>query len=410
MTPLWYEKFDYVLDPGCYPVGDRAMRTEAYYSPGICPEDWTTVQRRSRRGETTHNCCPSGFTIDTSLCRSTIRVTTTEAVLYYMGTRASSNPQKFTVTANDIVWASGIEIRFKDGDFGSSSRKSTRVETTTDETTAEETNAPTAAETGEEDTKGISEEEEIAGDGTPQNPQPQSSGSGGLSNGAKIGIGIGVPLAAIAIGALAFILWWRRRRGKAVPVDGSFQQQTAYPPGAPEVVMADAPGYDAHGNQYAPVPVTAYGDQAYKNPATDTLAPLGGYFKPQSDAGRRASELYAPGAHGGFAQQRPVSEVQGSSPNQSYTGTSPGLTPGGMSPPSGVAPSHSPQQPGANPVPGQQQAQLQAQQQQQQYMPYQPQRQVHEVDNNQVAMNSTAGPLPDHHELYPETVEDTRRH
>ena len=326
-----------------------------------------------------------------------------------MDTRASSNPQKFTVTANDIVWASGIEVRFRDGDFSGSSRKSTPAETTTEESTAEETDEPTAAESGEEDTKGDTESDALAGEGTPQDPQPQSSGSGGLSNGAKIGIGIGVPLAAISIGALAFILWWRRRRAKTVAAHPNHQQQTAYHSGAPEVVMAGAPGYDAHGNQYAPVPVTPYGDQAYKNPATDTVAPLGGYFKPQNDAERRASELYAPSGHGGYAQdQQPVSEVQGSSPNQSYTGTSPGLTPGGMSPPYGVTPNQSPQQMAAYPVPEQQQAPLQAQQQQQ-YTPYQPQRQVHEVDNNQITMNSTAGPLPDHHELYPETMDDTRR-
>lgn len=394
MTPMWYEKFDYALDPSCYPVADRAMRTEAYYSPGICPEDWTTVERRTRRGETIANCCPSGFTIDTSLCRSSIRVTTTEAILYYQETRASENPQTFTVTANDIVWASGIEVRFKDDDFGSTSRSRFPTTTTTSDTSTSESDEPTdaAVESGPEDTKGDTEAEgAVGGDGTAQDPQPQSNGGGGLSNGAKIGIGIGVPLVAIAAGALAFLLWWRRRRAKAAAADGNLAQQPGYdqgPPGGPQMVMAGAPsqgspGYDANGYQYAPVaqPVT-YGDQAYgaKDPASDAVASLGGYYKTDAhDGDRRASELYAPGAHGRYAQhQRPVGEVQGSSPNQSYSGVSPG----GMSPPSGVSPSQSPQQFAAYPAPGQPQGQLQGQ-----YQPYQQQQQypIHEVGDNQVA-------------------------
>jgi hypothetical protein len=37
-----------------------------------------------------------------------------------------------------------------------------------------------------------------------------------LSTGAKIGIGIGIPLAVIAVGVMAFFLFWRRRRSKQV--------------------------------------------------------------------------------------------------------------------------------------------------------------------------------------------------
>lgn len=361
------------------------MRTSAYYSPGVCPEDWTTVQRRTTRGETTHNCCPSGFTVDTSLCRSAIRTTTTEAILYYQETRASENPQVFTVTANDIVWATGIEVRFKDGDLSSTSGSSRAAETTTSETTSK-TEAPNAAETGAEDTKGDTSAEGVAGGGT-QDHESHPSGNSGLSNGAKIGIGIGVPLAAIALGALAFLLWWRRRRAKTAAHPA---HPAAHELGAPQMVMAEASGYDASGHQYAPVPITTYGDDAYgaKHPATDTFG-----------------ELYAPDAHGGYAQhQRPLSEVQGSSPEQTYTGTSPGLTPGSLSPTSGVTPSQSPQQLSAGLAPGQQQAPEQAQ-----YQPYQTQpHQVHEIGGNSIAPNSNAGPLPDHHELYPETVDGHR--
>jgi hypothetical protein len=39
----------------------------------------------------------------------------------------------------------------------------------------------------------------------------------GLSSGAKIGIGLGIPLAVMAIGLVAFFIYFLRRRGDRVP-------------------------------------------------------------------------------------------------------------------------------------------------------------------------------------------------
>jgi hypothetical protein len=39
-----------------------------------------------------------------------------------------------------------------------------------------------------------------------------------LSKGAIVGIGVGVPLGVLALAALAFFLWWRKRKGASTVV------------------------------------------------------------------------------------------------------------------------------------------------------------------------------------------------
>jgi len=51
---------------------------------------------------------------------------------------------------------------------------------------------------------------------SPTSSPSATSSSSGLSSGAKIGIGIGIPLGVIAIGAIAFFLFFRRRGRKQV--------------------------------------------------------------------------------------------------------------------------------------------------------------------------------------------------
>lgn len=169
-TELW--KFSYETDPACFPP-DHGTSKSVYYSPGVCPKDWVGARTRSTGAETTIFCCPESFAVNVDdgavepQCLSTVVAkTTTNVIIYRNSTRINEEPTNTQINSQ-LVSADGIQVRFHPGDL--------------DETAT-------------------------------SSPVPSPSGSSGLSTGAKIGIGVGVPLAVIALAALGFIIFWRRRR------------------------------------------------------------------------------------------------------------------------------------------------------------------------------------------------------
>ncbi|QIX00698.1 hypothetical protein AMS68_006215 [Peltaster fructicola] len=51
------------LDPACYPSNNYLTANALWFSPGICPEGYSTVQAAVSAGGTLATCCPSGMLI-----------------------------------------------------------------------------------------------------------------------------------------------------------------------------------------------------------------------------------------------------------------------------------------------------------------------------------------------------------
>ncbi|KFY84514.1 hypothetical protein V500_09236 [Pseudogymnoascus sp. VKM F-4518 (FW-2643)] len=180
-TTAYLEKYDYILDGACYPPDYTTY--SAYYSPGRCPSAWEGVVTTAQNGETTVQCCPTSFTFSGELCRSSLTAgTTTSVVLYENELRVDPTPTPSYVS-DDYVWATGIVVRFRDGDFPA---------TTTDDkssATAKSTAAPTNTASAS-----------------------SSDSESGLSLGAKVGLGVGIPAAALVLAAILGFFFFRRRR------------------------------------------------------------------------------------------------------------------------------------------------------------------------------------------------------
>lgn len=241
-TTAYLEKYDYVLDGSCYPKGYTTY--SAYYSPGRCPAAWQGVVTTAQNGETTVQCCPTSFTFSGELCRSSIaKSTTTSVVLYKNELRVDPTPTASYIS-DEMVWATGIVVRYRDGDFpATTSSKSSSAATTIA--------APTS---------------------TSSDPSSSESNSG-LSLGGKIGLGLGIPVALIILAILAF-LFFRRRRDAATPT-------VAGPPQPPPQEL----------QSYSQPP-----PQQYYQPMEQNLP--AGYWETKPSEMARASEIYTPSVAG----------------------------------------------------------------------------------------------------------------
>ncbi|OBT97507.1 hypothetical protein VE01_04524 [Pseudogymnoascus verrucosus] len=372
-TTAYLEKYDYVLDDSCYPEGYTTY--SAYYSPGRCPAAWEGVVTTAQNGETTIQCCPTSFTFSGELCRSSVtESTTTSVVLYKNELRVDPTPTPSYIP-DEMVWATGIIVRYRDGDFP----------TTTASKSSSATNsiaAPTSTF-------------------TPSDPSSSESNSG-LPLGGKIGLGLGIPVAVIILAILAFLLFRRRRAATtptvAGPPQAPPQQQQAYAQPPPQ--------------QYSQPPPP----QQYYQPMEQSVP--AGYWEAKPEEMARASEIYTPSAAGsprfGGAQSTgyaPVAQVGAYAPAHE-TGYAPVAQVGAYAPshdtgyapvvgsgqegygqearapsaPSGYAPAAAPeyaQQASAPIVPSQR-------------LPVPP------VEGASRQWSGGGGPLPDPAELYPE--------
>ncbi|KFY68748.1 hypothetical protein V496_00812 [Pseudogymnoascus sp. VKM F-4515 (FW-2607)] len=266
----YLEKYDYILDGSCYPPNYTTY--SAYYSPGRCPSAWEGVITTAQNNETTVQCCPTSFTFSGELCRSSISAMTTPVVLYKNQLRVDPTPTPSFIPEDDIVWATGIVVRYRDGDFDT---------TTTDAKTS------VAKST-------------IA---TPTNTAPPASddSDSGLSLGGKVGLGVGIPAAALVLAVLAFF-FFRRRRSATVAT-------------APQ-----QPSQELHAYSQPP-PQQYYQPMQQSTPA--------GYYEAKPSEMARASEIYTSSAAGSPRFQRqstgyaPVAQVGAYAPADGGMGYAP---------------------------------------------------------------------------------------
>lgn len=251
----YLEKYDYILDGPCYPPGFTTF--SGYYSPGLCPSVWEGVVTTAQNDETTIQCCPASFTYSGELCRSTIsEASTIPVVLYKNQLRVDPTPTPSWIS-DDIVWATGIVVRYRDGDFATTTPPKTS-------STAESTVTPTITSV------------------------PSDDSESGLSLGAKVGLGIGIPGVALAIATLAF-LFFRRRRSTSAAVAGPLPRPQELQP-------------------YSQPP-----QQQYYQPMQQSTP--AGFWEAKPDEMARASEIYTSSAVGSprFARQStgyaPVAQV-----------------------------------------------------------------------------------------------------
>ncbi|KFY68052.1 hypothetical protein V497_00090 [Pseudogymnoascus sp. VKM F-4516 (FW-969)] len=269
-TTAYLEKYDYILDGSCYPP--NYTTASGYYSPGLCPSAWEGVVTTSQNDETTVQCCPASFTFSGELCRSSLAGDTTSVVLYQNDLRVDSTPTPSSITG-DYVWATGIVVRYRDGDFAATTDAKP---SSTAKTIATPTDTPTD---------------------TPTAPASSDSDSG-LSLGAKVGLGVGIPVAALILAVLAF-LFFRRRRATAAPIGPQQQPQ------------------ELHAYSQPPPP-------QYFKPMEQSLPT--GYWETKPADRACAAELYAPSPagspdFGGHAQPTgytPVAQVGAYAPVHEY--------------------------------------------------------------------------------------------
>ncbi|KAL5353230.1 hypothetical protein ACLOAV_001265 [Pseudogymnoascus australis] len=269
----YLEKYDYILDGSCYPPNYTTY--SAYYSPGRCPSAWEGVITTAQNNETTVQCCPTSFTFSGELCRSSISAMTTPVVLYKNQLRVDPTPTPSFIPEDDIVWATGIVVRYRDGDFDT---------TTTDAKTSVAKSTPE----------------------TPTNTAPPASddSDSGLSLGGKVGLGIGIPAAALVLAALAFFFFRRRRSAPVATVAAAPQQ----------------PSQELHAYSQPP-PQQYYQPMQQSTPA--------GYYEAKPSEMARASEIYTSSAAGSPRFQRqstgyaPVAQVGAYAPADGGMGYAP---------------------------------------------------------------------------------------
>ncbi|OBT66461.1 hypothetical protein VE03_03654 [Pseudogymnoascus sp. 23342-1-I1] len=237
----YLEKYDYILDGSCYPPDYTTY--SAYYSPGRCPSAWEGVVTTAQNAETTVQCCPTSFTFSGELCRSSISTMTTPVVLYMNQLRVDPTPTPTFIPEDDIVWATGIVVRYREGDFET---------TTTDAKTTVAKSTATPTDTA--------------------SPSSDDSHSG-LSLGGKVGLGVGIPAAVLILAVLAFLFFRRRRSAPVATV-------AAEPQNPPQELQS-----------YAQPP-----PQQYYQPMPQSVP--AGYWEAKPSEMARASEIYTPSVAG----------------------------------------------------------------------------------------------------------------
>lgn len=192
------------LDRACYPPTPSsaipATENVNRYSPGLCPNGFTTARTEdpSNSTITTAMCCTNGYAysgVDT-VCKRTVTTPTTIVSVGQAGQTSTIAVSSFT--AHD----QGVFVLFQTSDidvimsanvsYWLINPNSTSPGTPTSSLTLPDALAPTLPTTGD-----------------------RPSGTNGLSTGAQAGIGIGIALGALILLGVVIWLWRRRRQGHA---------------------------------------------------------------------------------------------------------------------------------------------------------------------------------------------------
>ncbi|KAJ5749274.1 uncharacterized protein N7511_010970 [Penicillium nucicola] len=202
-------------DPNCFPSGythfGREMASIAF-SPGYCPEGYTTANMVIHNPVTTAQCCPSTSNFDyltismgedSTYAGCTSMFPSTSSTIVTVRQVSDESTQ---VSGPITMWAQPLQIQLEATD---SSLFTTATSTSA---SAASSNTATASSTSTSDTSSTASSSSGSGFSS------SSNSSSGLSKGASIGIGVGVGVGgALILAALAFWFLRRRKTQKEVP-------------------------------------------------------------------------------------------------------------------------------------------------------------------------------------------------
>ncbi|RLL97009.1 hypothetical protein CFD26_106861 [Aspergillus turcosus] len=198
------------VDTNCFPPGfqqNGRILASQVFSPGACPDQYSTQQFVVSNAITTATCCLSDFSLYAGSgyvgCVSTFTGATKVAaraggIIFSTSDYTTSTSISGTYT----MWGMPIVIEVESTDRS--------LYTTAPSTSA----TTTATATAPSSTSLTSSSSHIATQTT------VSSSSSGLSSGAKAGVGVGVGVGVGALAVLGFLAFWLRRRRKAPAPSG----------------------------------------------------------------------------------------------------------------------------------------------------------------------------------------------
>ncbi|KAF7114611.1 hypothetical protein CNMCM5793_009256 [Aspergillus hiratsukae] len=195
------------VDTNCFLPGfqqnGRALASQVF-SPGACPDSYSTQEFVVSNGITTATCCLSDFSLYAASgfvgCTSTFTGATKVAAR--AGGFLSSTIDYTTSTSISgtyTMWGMPIVIEVESTD---------RSLYTTAPSTSATTTAPSSTSSASSTSS------------SPTATQTAIDSSSGLSSGAKAGVGVGVGVGVGALAVLGFLGFWRRRRRKAPAPSG----------------------------------------------------------------------------------------------------------------------------------------------------------------------------------------------
>ncbi|KAJ0417965.1 hypothetical protein BJY00DRAFT_288709 [Aspergillus carlsbadensis] len=190
----------------CWPSGYTHVGRVApsfAFSPGACPDGYTTNARAiTVDTTTTASCCLSGFYFSTNGimqgCISTYTGTTFLAARAGGLQTETDYISSTTASGTFQMWAQPLTVIHRSAD---ESLYTTSTSTTASATTTTPTPSSTATSTSSSTST--------------DTPEPVDTSSGGLSTGAKAGIAVGAAAGALLLVGFAF-LFWRRSRKRGV--------------------------------------------------------------------------------------------------------------------------------------------------------------------------------------------------
>ncbi|KAL4811737.1 hypothetical protein BDW67DRAFT_171374 [Aspergillus spinulosporus] len=196
-------------DPACFPPKfDKYGRKTAdiIFSPGYCPDGYTSADLAVAQPTTTAVCCLSHFTYTTEIMENGNAVyagctrmlpSTTSMIVTVRETEGHSTQ----ITGPITMWAQPITVELQASDMS--------LFVTENTTTISNTTATSSSTTASLATTTTAVEPTIT-------DEPTDSGSGGISTGAGIGIGMGVGVGGLAVLGAAIFWFLRRRRASKV--------------------------------------------------------------------------------------------------------------------------------------------------------------------------------------------------
>ncbi|KAL2371872.1 hypothetical protein BDBG_07399 [Blastomyces gilchristii SLH14081] len=222
-------------DPNCFPPffeGIGRGQIQQVYSPGYCPQGYTSPVATTNNAVTTAICCPSDYTYFTTLttinfyskttifagCISTFPESSITTVLARTGQASLAHS---VVTGPITMWGQAILVQFESKDLSMYLSNTITTSSSSTSTTASQTSTqPTPSQPANNNQP------------PPTSLPPSSDGKEPeLSAGAKVGIAIGaVGAVGILIALVFFIRRSRRRRHHQLrPVDAIQELDTGAP-------------------------------------------------------------------------------------------------------------------------------------------------------------------------------------